>query len=304
MHDIPTSLRRGPFTSSQALEAGLTRQVLRGRRFRRLYRDVYVDARLDLTPALWIAAARLVLPSDAVASHTTALHLHGVRVGRSWPMHFSTNFPAQMFQRGIVLHRRQGWLTPFLVSGVPTVGPDRALVDSACHLGFVELVTAADWLIHAGCTSYDQLFTYAHGRHLHGVQRTRRALPYVRENVESPKETVLRLMIVFARLPEPVANLQILDRSGRFIARGDLVYETFKVLVEYDGVHHERDPAQRQRDRERREQLEAAGWRVIVVTSQDLKDPRSIPWRVFKALKARGYAGPPPRLNTMWSHWF
>jgi very-short-patch-repair endonuclease len=81
-------------------------------------------------------------------------------------------------------------------------------------------------------------------------------------------------------------------------------YFRFKVLVEYDGWWHERDGRQRQRDRVRREALEAAGWRVIVITSEDLKDARLIPWRVFNALKDRGFAGPSPRMNAMWIQWF
>ena len=85
--------------------------------------------------------------------------------------------------------------------------------------------------------------------------------------------------------------------------RGDLVYETNKVLVEYDGWHHERDARQRQRDRKRREQLEAAGWRVIVVTSQDLNSPSLIPLRVHAALRDHGYRGPRPFTNAMWHRW-
>src|SRR5690606_39105564 len=126
---------------------------------------------------------------------------------------------------------------------------------------------------------------------------------FVRARVESPRETAVRLLLIFARLPEPETNLDIVDAVGRFIARGDLVYPAFKVLVEYDGWHHERDARQRQRDHERREQLEAAGWRVIVITTKDFESPHLIPLRVHAALRDRGYTGPRPVMSTMWPRW-
>lgn len=111
-------------------------------------------------------------------------------------------------------------------------------------------------------------------------------------------------MIVFARLPEPATNVELFDDRGQFVARLDMPYPKWRVVVEYDGAHHERDPRQRQRDRERREAIEALGWRVIVVTGQDLLRPASVPWRVFHALELRGYEGREPTINASWLHWF
>ncbi|MBF6842431.1 DUF559 domain-containing protein, partial [Acinetobacter baumannii] len=117
-------------------------------------------------------------------------------------------------------------------------------------------------------------------------------------------ETLLRLMLVFARLPEPKLNVDIVDGWGRHVARVDLLLRRWKVVVEYDGRHHETDPAQWKRDRERREALEALGYRVIVVAASDLAAPASVPWRVHAALVQRGYAGPSPVTSTQWLRWF
>ena len=87
-------------------------------------------------------------------------------------------------------------------------------------------------------------------------------------------------------------------------SRGDLVYRRFRVIVEYDGWHHERDARQRQKDHLRRERLEAAGWTVIVITAADMKDPLGIVRRVHNALVARGYCGPAPVMGTTWHRWF
>ena len=117
-------------------------------------------------------------------------------------------------------------------------------------------------------------------------------------------ETLLRLMLVFARLPEPQVNVDVLDERGRFVARVDLLYPRWKVVVEYDGRHHETDRAQWARDRRRREALEALGYRIIVVAAADLAAPRQVPWRVHAALVARGYTGPRPVTSVQWLRWF
>lgn len=95
----------------------------------------------------------------------------------------------------------------------------------------------------------------------------------------------MRWILVSAGLPEPELNVDIHDDRGTFLARGDLVYRERKVLVEHDGWHHERDAWQRQRDVLRREALETAGWRVIVVTSADMRDPAGVIARVASALQ-------------------
>lgn len=113
----------------------------------------------------------------------------------------------------------------------------------------------------------------------------RRGLGLIRESVESPRETVMRLMIVFAHLPEPRCNQNIRSATGSFLARGDLVYSQFRILVEYDGWHHERDGRQRQGDLIRRKALVDEGWRVIIVTAEDMKSPRTVVHRVHRLMR-------------------
>ena len=265
---------------------------------------MYVIATVDMDLPRWVMGALLVLPADAVASHLTALRIYGLDVGRDASLHFSTNGSTHSRLEGVNIHRRRGRLSSRMRRGLPVTEPERTLVDIATRVSLVELIQAADWMIHNKLTTMDRLAEYAMAHHVAGVRRMRRALAYAREGSESPMETLIRLMIVFSRLLEPACNKNIVDRNGRIIARGDLVYAQWKVLVEYDGIHHERDPRQRQKDRERRESLEAEGWRVIVITAEDLRDRPKIVWRVFVALKARGYAGPPPHTNAMWTKWF
>jgi hypothetical protein len=304
--ELPADLRTVPFTTATARRRGVGRGVLAGSTVRQLLRGVWVAADVEITFRLLLAAALMALPQDVVVSHTSAMRLYGLepRTGRHRHLELSTTRSSVTRHAGIVLHRRQRQIATTQIDGFTVTAPERTFVDCALRLTFVELVQLGDWLIHTGHTSFDRLERYALDRHLHGVRRARRAVAFVRTGVESPMETVIRLMLVCARLPEPECNATLTDDDGHFLARGDLVLRRWKVLVEYDGWHHERDAAQRRHDIRRRERLEAAGWVVIVITSGDLGHAQEVPWRVHRALAARGYTGPPPRMNIMWTRWF
>jgi len=301
---LPPTLRGRVFTSHDAHDVGLSKDALNGRRIVSVHRGVHRYADTLLTPELSIEAARLVLPADAALSHNSALWWWGVTLRAPAPLHFSTNTATQTRLKGVVLHRRQGLLRPRVVRNVPVLDATRTLIDVATDLGHVDLVRAGDWLVRLGLTSPDRLYAFAMTHHLNGVQRVRRIAPHIRKGVESVAETDLRLLLRFGRLPESEVNTNIWNQAGEFVARGDLPYREFKVLVEYDGWQHERDAQQRQHDHLRRERLEALGWRVIVVTVEDMKDPSEIVTRVYRALVDRGYAGPPPVLSDSWRRWF
>ena len=302
--EIPDPLRTRPFTTSEAARLHVSIHVLRGRRFHQLFRGVWVCADLTVDEAMRIAAARLVLPADAALSHVSALRRLGVTLGKERPLHFSTNTTGQTRQRGITLHRRLGRLSPSDVDGVPTLGPDRTFVDCATQLGLRDLVRAGDWLVRLDMTTPEVLRAYASERHLDGVLRARRASMFVASRVDSVKETDVRLLLRFARLPPPEVNGWIADPAGNVLGRGDLVFREFWVIVEYDRWHHERDARQRQKDHLRRERLEAAGWRLIVITAADLSDPSGIVKRVHAALVAGGYQGRHPVMSLTWRQWF
>ncbi len=87
-----------------------------------------------------------------------------------------------------------------------------------------------------------------------------------------------------AGLPEPTPQLVVRDGVGRFVARVDLGWEQHRVVVEYDGRHH-LEPGQWQHDLLRREHLDSLGWRVIVLTADDLRGrPELMTARIRSAL--------------------
>ncbi|GAA3526726.1 hypothetical protein GCM10022234_24970 [Aeromicrobium panaciterrae] len=296
---IPASLIGTVFTSAQARAAGVSPSMLRGKHFHSLHRGVWCLQTTELTFELRVRAAALALPADAILSHVSALQWHGVDVGRTAPVHFSTNKASQV-KHDIVLHRRGHRLSSSQIRGIEVLGPDRSFVDSATILSLRDLVRAGDALVRLGSTTVETLLEYVVSSHLDGVVRARQAAMLIRERVDSFRETDVRLLLVTAGLPEPAVNVDVHAPDGSWLARGDLVIEDLRIVVEHDGWHHERDASQRQKDHLRRERIEAAGWILIVVTAADFLHPTSIVARVYEAMARRGYRGHPPDLGREW----
>jgi hypothetical protein len=296
---IPDVLRGQVFTTAEAAAAGLTSSMLRGSHVVQVHRGVWRLAATELTFDLRVRAGVLALPPHAALSHVSSLRWMGISVGRELPIHFSVHAPTQT-RSDIVLHRRQGRISPKDVRGVATLGPDRSFVDSATLLGLRDLVRAGDALVRNGLTTTGTLIDYTVMSHLDGVVRAREAALLVRDRVDSPRETDVRLLLTCAGLPEPQVNVDVHDDHGTWLAKGDLVLRPWRIIVEHDGWHHERDADQRQKDHLRRERIEAAGWTLIVVTQADFEHPTAIVTRVYQALVRRGYRGPPPELGRTW----
>ncbi|MCP2031593.1 hypothetical protein L1277_001684 [Okibacterium sp. HSC-33S16] len=118
-----------------------------------------------------------------------------------------------------------------------------------------------------------------------GSSRLRTALGMVREDSWSPRESLCRILLTTAGLPEPSLNLDV-DGPVGFLACVDLAYPTYRVAIEYQGQHH---GARYAKDIERIEALRAAGWIVIQVSSALLARPSDLVERVRKALISRGW---------------
>lgn len=302
--ELPVELAGRPFTRAEALAAGLTPKQMRSSRLRRLLRGVYVSADLVLTVLVWARAALLAAPSGAVISHHTALALWGLDVPSDGRIHVSTRTGWDSEHPRIASHRRLASIAVRERHGLLITSPERTFVDLATKLSWPWLVVVGDWLIEQRLTTLQRLVEYAEERHLSGVRKARRALRWVREGAESPRESWVRLLLAMARLPEPESQVRVFGADGIFVARVDLAYRAWRVAVEYDGYWHERSARQREHDRDRRERLERLGWTVVVIYDGDLRDPRSIPWRVFHALRDQGYLGDAPVMSVMWDRWF
>jgi hypothetical protein len=126
----------------------------------------------------------------------------------------------------------------------------------------------------------------------------------VRAGVDSPMETRIRLLIVFAGLPEPQVNVIVRIAGGKWRWRFDLCYPEHKLITEYDGRQHAYDAEQWSHDLERREWLDQDGWRILVVITDGIYgDPLPTLQRVRAALEERG-ARVPKSFKQEWTRHF
>lgn len=136
-----------------------------------------------------------------------------------------------------------------------------------------------------------------------GALMARRALTLVRAGAESPRESLVRLLLVLAGLPEPRCNVDVGAAAG-FIGRGDMVYDEYGLVVEYDGRQHAESPDQWERDFDRLDDFADSRWRHARVTAFRLRRPRDVARRVHAALATAGYCGPAPSFGPEWVRLF
>ena len=289
-----------PFTTAQAREVGLTPDTVRTRRVRRVHQGVYVESFLEPGLELDVAAARLVLPTDALLDGVSALHALGVEVGDAHPLRFVSTHPHQVRRPGVHV-RRVSSLPPGTQDGL--VAPAHAFLAAAADLDLVELVAAGDWLVRLDLTSWAELVdvtSAARGRH---VRLARRAAGLVRDRVDSPQETRLRLCVVLAGLPEPEVN-PVIAVGGRRVGRVDLLLRRWRVVLEYEGDQHRTDKRQWNVDIGRQEQLGEGEWTLVRITHQRMEHPRAVVRSVVRALRSGGWEGPDPVFDAEWHQLF
>ena len=102
-----------------------------------------------------------------------------------------------------------------------------------------------------------------------GASALRTALPRIREKVESPRETDMRLFIVDAGMPEPDVQVEVHDPvTGLLLGRADLAHRDERVVEEYEGDGH-RSKGQWDRDIEKYRAFERVGLHVVRATNRD-----------------------------------
>lgn len=155
------------------------------------------------------------------------------------------------------------------INGVRTTTPLRTVLDLCRVLVLAHAVVAADSALRLTLFSTETLLgalTTARGR---GAACPRRVAPAVDATSGSVLETLLRLVLRDAGL-EPVPQFVVLDARGRFLARVDFCWPACRLIVEADGFAYHSDRAAYRRDRERLNDLERCGWRVLRFTWEDV----------------------------------
>lgn len=301
----PDLVVRRPFTRADAVAHGITDRELRGPRFKSLFRSIHIAADVELTPLLWAEAALLAFPGGAHASHATAARLYRLPIPTIGSEHVTV--PDARLRR-----RREGIRCDVraearvrIVDGLPVSAPEQVFLDLAADLSLVELVVVGDHLVRKGLVRLKQLRAFCASSSGRGAAQARAAAAYVRERVDSPMETRLRMLIVLAGLPEPQVNLTFGDDDGLQLRRYDLCWPEVRLIVEYDGRHHIEREAQWVADLDRRERIEDDAWRIIVLTARDVyATPGRTIERIHRLLRDRGMPGTPTRPAHGWQQHF
>ena len=284
-----------PFQTADALALGVSWKTLQGSRFRRLAKGVYVAATTADSHRIRVRAVMLALQPGTIATGVTGLQLLGVDVGSQFPMTFATTHPRQIRRRDVKVMRLKE--LPAHRDGV--AGPEHCWLAAASTLDLLDLVTAGDSLLRLRRTTLVRLQSAINSHSGRGIVAARTAVKLVRERVDSPRETWLRLCLVLAGLPMPECNLIIGDDQGP-MGRVDLVYLAYRLIIEYEGDQHRTNRAQWNADIDRHEDFARDHWTLIRVTSERARWPRQVVRGVYKALRANGYDGPAPEFGDLW----
>ncbi len=258
------------------------------------------------TPMVRATAVLKVCPPGSQVSHFTAAELWGAIVPSQPLTHVSCPQPgARSERRGVGCHRlsRNAGVAQF--RGIRISSPEQTFIDLACALSLVDLVVLGDSLVKARRTTVGQLVSAVNAWKGWGLRPAQRAVRFVREGVDSPMESRLRMLMVLAGLPEPQVNRIVRDGSGAWEKRFDLCYPDLLLLIEYDGRQHARDDEQWGRDIDRREDLDGDGWRLIVIRSNGIYvEPQRTLERIADAMRARGAKDVPTSFGDEWRSHF
>jgi hypothetical protein len=290
---IPRDLSYAPFRGSDAVRAGLlTLGQLRSRRWRRLFRDVYISRDVPLDHRIRCFAAALLLDGrGAISGHSAAL-LYGVDIlPRRAPVQVTIPLGGRLAPApGLTVVRSvleaadvQHW------AGLRATTPMRTAFDIARRQPLFEAVVGIDAMLAAGLVARDALAQFGTERaRWPGVRQLRKVLFVCDGGVESPMESRLRLVLIAGGLPWPETQYEVRLPDGSFVARLDLAYPRHRVGVEYEGDHH-RSRYTFQRDLRRTNALQACGWSVLRFGAADVY---SHPDRVIATVRTALAAAP------------
>ncbi|MEO8528133.1 MAG: hypothetical protein ABI435_03555 [Pseudolysinimonas sp.] len=292
---LPAELGQA-FSVSAALDIGVGRDRLRARDVTRHFTGGRV-VQVALTTLDLARALSVLLEPEQYFSHLTAAEFNGMRLPegrRPTILHVTYENAHRAMRRPDVVGHKTKHPVPVIefADGLRVSNPVAAWTECSSILSVDDLVAMGDGLVRRKApqaTLEDLARTVAAHAGRRGAARLRAALPHIRPETDSARETRLRLAVARSGFPEPTVNGPLVDRRGAQIARGDLVFESFGVVLEYEGRQHADDPHQFAIDIRRLDEIAEAGYRVIRVDRVLLARPDILHRKIHTALTERGW---------------
>ncbi|WP_098458097.1 hypothetical protein [Flavimobilis soli] len=233
-------------------------------------------------------ALSATLGPHACFSHTTAALLWDLPTwGTSSRIHVTSRSRSSV-RRGAPVARHVA-LVPdderTEIRGLPATTLARTVADCAMTSSPAEGLVIADAALRSGADPAEvaALLTRRSGRR--GVRLAREILACADVGAESPGESLTRLILLAAGFPRPTTQLEVRTHLGTF--RADMGWEEWRLLIEYDGrsKYAGAELETFMREKRRADALVEAGWRLLRVTKEDLRDPDVLVTRVRRMVR-------------------
>lgn len=285
MLTIPDAVRSlalrqdGLVTRQQALACGMTNNQIdrwgrRSGRGARVLRGVVSLTNGELTRRQQIRAVLLYAGEDAVLTGSTALEIESLRyapvdsrVHVLMPVHRKATA-----QPVLVLTRTTRMPAARTKNGLPVAPAQRAVVDAARRMSRErDIIAMFAEAVQRGLCTLQMIADEVEAGPTAGSARSRRALRALRRGPASaPENDLLGLLSASHLLPAPEVNYPITLNGRRVV--GDACWPQARLLVEVDSVEHHGYGPDSDATAARRAALTAAGWTVLSISPQRIRD--------------------------------
>ena len=168
------------------------------------------------------------------------------------------------------------------LAGLPVTTLDRTTVDCARTTSPLAGLVVVDGALRAGVPREELIGLVRAGSAGRGVARAREVIALGDAGAESPQESALRFVMLWAGLPRPETQVRLDTRFGTFWA--DLGWERWRTVLEYDGRVKYTGTEALVQEKRRHDAVVEAGWRILRVTKEDLRSPTALVTRVRRLL--------------------
>ncbi|GJF11217.1 hypothetical protein NGTWS0302_15280 [Mycolicibacterium cyprinidarum] len=255
---------------SQAIARGaLTRGQLRWR-YESIYPDIYVPRGTPLSLRTRSVGAWLWSRERGVVTGRAATAVHGAQ----W---VAEDAPIEMLWKsydtptGIVARDdrfRSDEVVAINDMAVATI--ERTAYDLGRHLPRATALIHLDALARATGLAPEHVAPLIERyRGARGVRRLGKVLDLMDSGSQSPKETLLRLLLIDAGFPRPQTQIPVQEGWDEPFAYLDMGWENSMIAVEYDGDQHRTDRSRYVWDERRLRRIRELGWLHVKVIAED-----------------------------------